>query len=63
MSVDQLKAFLVSFSMTGNDLAHVLGVTEQAVAHWLKGRRDVPPTAVKLIHYFQRKPQEIREFQ
>ena len=58
----ELEAFLQKFDISNADFAHMLGVTEPAVQHWLNGRRDVPPTTVKLLRYFERRPVAMEEF-
>lgn len=58
----ELESFLIRHDLTNSQFAEVLGVSRPAVDHWLIGRRNVPPTVVKLVDYFDRKPEAVMEF-
>lgn len=62
MTSDELKQFLDHFGMSETELAETLSVTKPAVDHWLTGRRDVPPTTVRLLRYFLKHPTRLGEF-
>ncbi len=62
ISVADLEAFMKRHRLTPKALSELLGVTGPAVDHWLQGRRDVPPTTVKLFRTFDKYPGLVGEF-
>jgi DNA-binding transcriptional regulator YiaG len=60
MSVKQLKEFLTRHGLSNSRFAKLLGVTSPAVDHWLAGRREIPPTARRLMGLIELYPQLIQ---
>lgn len=63
MSPVQLETIMDRHGFTQESLAKTLGVTKQAVGHWVCGRRTVPETAARLVRMFDQQPQFIRYFE
>lgn len=62
MSKTELKAWLLIHKMDAMGLAKLLGVTYMAVVHWVDGRRSVSLTVSRLLRFFNRHPEMIKEF-
>lgn len=62
MTPKGLEAFMRRHMLSDRGLADLLGITVPAVHHWIAGRRHVPPTTVKVLHFFDRYPQFMTEF-
>jgi DNA-binding transcriptional regulator YiaG len=62
MNKKELQAWLDKYDFTPPELAYIVGVTPGAVMHWLHGERKVPKTLVKLLKYFDKNPNAIREY-
>lgn len=52
----EFEDFLTKHDLTDQQMANLLGVTPNAVDHWLKGRRDIPKPIAKLVRFFDRYP-------
>lgn len=63
MTAEELEAFLEKYDLSDREFASMLGVTDQAVTHWVQNRRSISPIAVKLIRYFEKNPQAMMDFQ
>lgn len=62
MSTDELEMFLEKHDMSDKHLADLLGITEQAVAHWVSGQRRIPAPMSRLIRFFNNQPLRMKEF-
>lgn len=62
MNRNQLIEFMTRHKMTQKQFADLLGVTPMAVDHWLRGRRTVNLTTVRICNMFDRHPQLMKEF-
>lgn len=56
MTPDELLEFLKDYKLSTRDFADVIGVTHQAVDHWIYARRDIPETVIRLIGMFDSSP-------
>lgn len=63
MNSQELEKFLDFYGLTNNQFAQIIGVTPEAVKHWLVGRRAIPATAVKCILFFKAHPEMMTEFE
>ncbi len=62
MTPTELSAWLAKHKLQPWDLAKLLGVTDQAVQHWLGNRRSIPLTTVRLLKIFDKYPSLMKEF-
>lgn len=63
MKPAELKDFLKRHDINAEHLAKVLGVTWQAVDHWLNGRREINETMKRLIAMFDNDPEDMEYFE
>ena len=54
--------FMGNHNLNRQELAKLLGVTAQAVDHWLTERRDASLTVLRLLRMFDRYPMLKAEF-
>ena len=62
MTKDQLTAFLLKHQMSYEVLADLLGLTNQAVYHWLQGTRSIAKPYGRLLRLFDKHPDLMKEF-
>lgn len=62
MKPEELNSFLVKFDMTNDHFADLIDVSKLAVDTWIKGTRKIPKTTAKLVRFFDRYPQFMKEF-
>jgi len=62
MTKEELEAFLKRHALDHEEFAELLGVTRQAVWHWLNEERSISLTVGRLCRMFDRKPELMREF-
>lgn len=56
---DELLSFMKKHQLSEGDLALTLGVTREAVRHWLAGRRDISHSTSKMVKVLDQYPQLI----
>ena len=61
MKPNELIKFLEDQDLTNLAFAEILGVSKEAVDHWVMGRRAIPDTTAKLIRLFGRRPELMKE--
>ena len=52
MTALELNDFFVKHNFTAAQFAEIIGVTKQAVNHWIFGRRDIPEMVVRITRMF-----------
>lgn len=57
-----VKAFMRMHDLKVEELAELMGVTDQAVRFWLTGERGVPETTKRVFKLFGKYPDLMREF-
>lgn len=57
-----LEDFLTKHDLSNDAVATLLGVTPNAVDHWLKGRRDIPKPIAKLVQFFNNYPDAMKVY-
>lgn len=63
MTKKELDSLLEFWGFSNQEFADLLGVTRPAVDHWVTGRREVPPTTVRLLRLFYAQPKVMKDFQ
>jgi len=59
MSVVELIEILNHLKMSEYRLAKILGVSRQAIGHWVHSRRNIPETHARIIRLIASEPQII----
>jgi len=62
LTAKELKGFMELNGISVGEMSEILGVTPNAVKHWINGRRDISMTVTKVIRMFETYPQLIRVF-
>lgn len=62
MTPQELTTFMSKFEMTTDTAATFFGVTPGAVIHWLKQARGIPVTTQRVIRFFSKHPELVKEF-
>lgn len=62
MRANELVTFLKRHDITAEGLADVLGITKQAVDHWINTRRAIPETVARLVRMFDENPEDVSYF-
>lgn len=62
LKAQEITDMRAALRLTQHQLAALLGVSLQAVYYWETGLRDMPPTTVKLMKFFVKYPQTVKEF-
>ena len=62
MTREDLKEWMSTHGITTDELADMLGLTNQAVLHWLQGKRKIPEPIGRLLVFLGQRPQMFREF-
>ena len=56
---NELLSFMTKHQLGEGELALTLGVTREAVRHWLAGRRDISHSTSKMVKVLDQYPQLI----
>ena len=62
MKIKELIKIMSDLDMNMREMAETLGVTPQAVGHWIAGRRDIPEMAARLIRMFHKDSDDVEYF-
>lgn len=62
MGAKELKDWMIKHRVPTEELADILGLTNQAVLYWISGQRKIPEPIGRLLNYFDLKPERMREF-
>ena len=62
MTREDLKQWMSTHGITTDELAEMLGLTNQAVLYWLQGKRKIPEPIGRLLVFLGQRPQMFREF-
>ena len=62
MTKEDLKLWMQTHGMTTEELAEMLGLTDQAVLYWTQGKRKIPEPIGRLLVFLGQRPQMMREF-
>lgn len=62
MTREDLKQWMNTHGITTDELADMLGLTNQAVLYWLQGKRKIPEPIGRLLVFLGQRPQMFREF-
>lgn len=62
MNEQQLKAFLDKHKLTPQQLSELIGLTPEAVNHWVSGRRSIAKPYGRLMRLFDKHPKLMEEF-
>lgn len=62
MDKQKLEDFLEHFDLRNSDFSDLVGVTTQAVDHWLSGRRGIPYWVEKLTDYMMAHPELVETY-
>lgn len=62
MTREDLKVWMQTHGMSTDELADMLGLTNQAVIYWIQGKRKIPEPIGRLLVFLGQRPQMMREF-
>lgn len=62
MTPSILRQWMRDHNMGHKELAEWLGLTDQAVIHWLNGAREIPEPIGRLLNYFDLRPERMKDF-
>ena len=62
MNRKELVVFLATHELNNEEFAELLGVTRQAVHHWMVGTREISLTVSRLCKMFDKRPELMSEF-
>ena len=62
MTREDLKEWMRTHDMSTDELAEMLGLTNQAVIYWTQGKRTIPEPIGRLLVFLGQRPQMFREF-
>ena len=62
MTREDLKQWMNTHGITTDELAEMLGLTNQAVLYWLQGKRKIPEPIGRLLVFLGQRPHLFREF-
>lgn len=62
MTPIEFEHFLIRHDLKDAEFADLVGVTIMAVNNWRRGKRTMSLTLVRLLRFFDRKPEMMKEF-
>ena len=62
MTAQELDDFIKRHNLKQKELAEILGVTYQAIGHWVCGRRKIPEMLSRLIAMFDNDHEDMAYF-
>ena len=62
MSAKDFREWLREHDLKTQDVAEMLGVTNQAAIYWIEGKRKIPEPVGRILIFLGQRPQMMREF-